>query len=371
MNRHALLPTFAFLVVISGTLANAQTTTISAPAQVEPYERAELFAKASGFVSTVKVDIGDVVKQGQLLAELSIPEMQRELLQKQALLDQSRAAISQSEAGVASARAKIVAAKARVTAAESQVAAANAQLEKHKADIAFAQSELSRITTLVSSRAVNASMQDEKQQQLRAAKAALASAEADIQSAQSQSLAVKSGVQVAEADLKQAEADLIYAQSQSKVAEAVLAHTQALMEYAKIKAPFDGRISQRGVDTGDFVISAASAKTMGASLFTLNRIGRFRIVFNVPESSATHVQIGQKVELKVDSVKEGSFTGEIKRTAGELDKRTRTLRVEAEVTDDKSQLRPGMYGTISVTVGGIRVYLGEGVKDHSGRGNAR
>lgn len=350
MNRRTLFPTFVFLILTYGSFVNAQSTTISAPAQVEPYERAELFAKASGFVSIVKVDIGDVVKKGQLLAELSIPEMKPELLQKQALLDQTRAAISQSEAGVASARAKIVAAKASVAAAVSQVTAASAQLKKHKADIAFAQSELSRITTLVSSRAINASMQDEKQQQLRASKAALSSAEADVQSAQSHSLAVKSGVQVAEADLKQAEADLVYAQSQSKVAEAALAHTVALMEYATIKAPFDGRISHRGIDTGDFVISAASAKTMGDSLFTLNRIGRFRIVFDVPESFATHVQIGQKVELKVDSVKEGSFTGEIKRTTGELDKRTRTLRVEAEVTDDKSKLRPGMYGTITVTV---------------------
>jgi len=57
------------------------------------------------------------------------------------------------------------------------------------------------------------------------------------------------------------------------------------------------------------------------------------------------------VELKVDSIKGSTFIGKIKRTTGELDKRTRTLRVEAEVKDEKSQLRPGMYGTIVVTTG--------------------
>lgn len=351
MNPHILLTIFTLMFVTCGSFAQAQSTTISAPAHVEPYERAEIFAKASGFVAVVHVDIGDEVKKGELLAELSIPEMEQELLQKQALVEQARAAIRQAEAGVTSAQAKVVAARASVASAESQVSAASAQLEKHKADIAFAQSELSRITSLVSSRAVNAALQDEKEQQFRSARAALSSAEADVQSAQSHALAVESGIQVAEADLKQAQADLVYAQSQSKVAEAALAHMETLMEYARITAPFDGRISHRGIDTGDFVISAASSKTMGGSLFTLNRIDRLRIVFDVPESSANRVQIGQQVELRVDSVKDGTFKGEIKRTTGELDQRTRTLRVEAEVNDDKSQLRPGMYGTIAVKAG--------------------
>ena len=119
-------------------------------------------------------------------------------------------------------------------------------------------------------------------------------------------------------------------------------------KFLSVHAPFDGRISHRGIDTGDFVISAASSRIMGESLITLNRVGHFRIIFHVPESTATQMQIGQSVELKVDSIKDHKFTGEIKRTTGELDKQTRTLRVEAEVKDDKSYLLPGMYGTITV-----------------------
>jgi len=216
MNIQTQLLALTVLLSSGGSFANAQPPTISAPAQVEPYERAELFAKASGFVVTVHVDIGDIVKKGQLLAELSIPEMKQEQLKMQALLEQADAAIRQAEAHVASSKAKVVSAGANVAASQSQVAAARAQLEKHKADIAFAESELSRITTLVNSRAVNAAMQDEKQQQFRAAKASLSGAEAEVQSAQSHTQAVEAGVLVAEADQKQAEADLVYALSQRK-----------------------------------------------------------------------------------------------------------------------------------------------------------
>lgn len=348
---HHLILTVVFALTADQLLAQntfSKDATLRQPAQVEPYERAEIVAKASGFVSTVHVDIGDEVKKGQVLAELSIPEMQQELLQKQALVEQSKAAIRQTEAGVTSATAKIAAAKSSVSAAQSQVTAAKAQLEKYSADIAFAESEFSRITQLVNSRAANSGLQDEKQLQLSSARAALSSAQADVQSAQSQALSIQSGVQVAEADLKQAEADLVFAQSQSKVAEAALGQTVALMEYATIKAPFDGGISQRGIDPGDFVMSAAEAK--GEPLFTLNRVDKFRIIFDVPESSANQIKIGQKIELRLDSMKEHVFTGQVKRTAGQLDSRTRTLRVEAEVDKHEGKLQPGMFGMVTTTI---------------------
>lgn len=321
-------------LLLAGYPLHAQETILRQPAQVEPYEQASIVAKASGFVSKVNVDLGDSVKRGDVLIELSIPEMEQERLRMVALVEQADAAIRQSEARVAASQAKIA-------AAQSQVVATKAELVRHQAEIQFARSELSRISTLVSSRSINASMQDEKQRQLDAAQAALASDEAKVK-------ASESNVLVARADEQQSQADLSYAKSQLKVAQASLAYTEAVMQYATIRAPFDGLISHRKIDTGDFVMSAASAA--GEPLLTLNRIGRFRIVFDVPESSATMVKIGQKVELRLDSLKEQVFTGELKRTSGQLDKRTRTLRVEAEVEDLESKLKPGMYGIITTQI---------------------
>lgn len=47
---------------------------ITFPAELIPLERAEIFAKVSGYVGTLKVDIGDKVSKGQLLAVLEAPE---------------------------------------------------------------------------------------------------------------------------------------------------------------------------------------------------------------------------------------------------------------------------------------------------------
>ena len=47
--------------------------------------QAPLYAKVSGYVTKLNVDIGDSVRAGQVLAELSVPELEEQLHQKEAL----------------------------------------------------------------------------------------------------------------------------------------------------------------------------------------------------------------------------------------------------------------------------------------------
>jgi multidrug efflux pump subunit AcrA (membrane-fusion protein) len=53
-------------------------------AALEAFEEADLFAKVSGYLSDVRVDIGDHVKAGQVLAVIDIPEMEQELAEAKA-----------------------------------------------------------------------------------------------------------------------------------------------------------------------------------------------------------------------------------------------------------------------------------------------
>jgi multidrug efflux pump subunit AcrA (membrane-fusion protein) len=45
-------------------------------AEFEPFQQVDLMAKVAGYVQSIKVDIGDRVREGQVLAILEIPEMQ-------------------------------------------------------------------------------------------------------------------------------------------------------------------------------------------------------------------------------------------------------------------------------------------------------
>ena len=246
------------------------------PVQLEAYERTNVYAKASGFLSKVLVDIGDRVEKDQVLAELWIPQMDQEQLQKTALIEQARAAVEQAQA-------RLGTADALVAAAEAKLAVTKASIDQHEAEVAYRRSEHRRITQLVTSRSVSESLQDEKLNQLQSAEAALATAHAEVESA-------AADVEVERAQKLQAQAAVSHAQSQLKVAEADLRQTQILMHYAQIRAPYGGLITRRWVDSGDFVASAAHGKS--EPLFTMDRVDRLRLVFDVPEAESALIQVG-------------------------------------------------------------------------------
>src|SRR5713101_5084534 len=62
-------------------------------ATLEAFEEADLFAKVSGYLSDVRVDIGDHVKAGQVLAVIDVPEMVQELAEAKAQLESKQSSL--------------------------------------------------------------------------------------------------------------------------------------------------------------------------------------------------------------------------------------------------------------------------------------
>jgi RND family efflux transporter MFP subunit len=309
--------------------------TTTQPASVDPYERTDIFAKAAGYVERVDVDIGDRVSKDQVLAELWIPEMRQEHQQKKALLDEAKAKVAQANAARQAAQAMIQAAVAKREESQSLLA-------RYEAEIAYRKSEYGRLQRLLNDRAVQRDQVDEKLSQLQAAQAALASAEAAVRSAEA-------NLRVEQAKLVQAESDLTAAQSRVAVAEANLKQTEILLAYGTIKTPYEGMITSRHVDTGAFIQSAAAGRT--DSLFSVVRTDRLRIVANVPETDAAWVQVGQPALLEVNAIKGRQFPGRVARLSGRLDESTRTMRAEVELTAPHQGLLPGMFGSVTITLG--------------------
>src|SRR5580700_6164304 len=62
-------------------------------ATLEAFEESDLFAKVSGYLSDVRVDIGDHVKAGQVLAIIDVPEMKQELAEAEAQLESKKSSL--------------------------------------------------------------------------------------------------------------------------------------------------------------------------------------------------------------------------------------------------------------------------------------
>jgi RND family efflux transporter MFP subunit len=94
--RLSLAPTVRTATVI----ASPSTITVTLPATTSAFTTANIFARASGYVDKRNVDIGDHVKQGELLAEITAPELDHQIVQAKATLGQSEAALQQNLANM-------------------------------------------------------------------------------------------------------------------------------------------------------------------------------------------------------------------------------------------------------------------------------
>lgn len=332
--------------VVPPTSQPVRRVSNSQPAQVAPSEQTDLYAKVGGYLDSFgqvrhvdgtmrSVDIGDRVTKGQVMAVLSVPEMEQDRLQKAALVEQAQAEVGQSEAAVQAVEAMIDAARAKVEEARAQIA-------RYDAELAYRKSEYERFVALVKERAVSQGLEDEKLNQFRAAEAARQAVGAALTTSQA-------NLRVEEATLIKAKADLVSAKARLKVAQANLEHSTILLNYATIKAPYDGIVTRRWSDTGAFIQSAASGKP--DPLFTIVRVDRLRIIANLPESEASQVQVGVPVTFQENTSRGKSpqpLAGRIVRLAESLDSATRTMRIEIELDAPSPTLRPGMFGSISV-----------------------
>ncbi|WP_456617637.1 MULTISPECIES: efflux RND transporter periplasmic adaptor subunit [unclassified Bradyrhizobium] len=71
---------------------------VTLPATTTAFEAANIFARTSGYIEKRYVDIGDRVKKGDLLAEITAPELDQQIAQAQATLAQNQAALQQAQA---------------------------------------------------------------------------------------------------------------------------------------------------------------------------------------------------------------------------------------------------------------------------------
>jgi RND family efflux transporter MFP subunit len=299
---------------------------VQQPGEIQAIEQTPILPKVSGYIREVLVDIGDRVKTGQLLAEISIPEYEQELKQKQALVAQAQAESTQ-------ARAAINVAKAMLTSAEANVAEAEAAVMRATAEQERAQSEFSRMSDLFADKAITKKILDETQAAQRTAEAARAEALARLNS-------VKAQVAEKQAIVEQAQADAKAVAAKEEVAAADEERLRAIHAYTKITAPYDSVVTERHIDTGHFV---QPGKSSGEKpLFTLARADIARIMVDVPEADAGLVATDGEATIRIPSTGH-AVPGKVTRSGWTLNPATRTLRVAIDLPNDEGKLRPGLY----------------------------
>jgi RND family efflux transporter MFP subunit len=120
---------------------------------------------------------------------------------------------------------------------------------------------------------------------------------------------------------------------------------EALEAFKIIRAPFDGIVTARNTDLGDYIAAGS-----GTQLFRMQQTSPLRVYVTVPQAFADLVKIGTEGELTLDEFPGRKFLGHVTDTAKAIDPTSRTLLTELQIPNETGQLLPGAYALITLQV---------------------
>jgi RND family efflux transporter MFP subunit len=188
----------------------------------------------------------------------------------------------------------------------------------------------------------------EVDQQLRQARADLATAQANLNLSQItanryEDLLKTDSVSKQETD--NAAGDFAAKQATVQSAQANVRRLEELQAFEKIYAPFDGVITARNTDIGALIDSGSSGGSR-TELFHIAQPDKLRVYVSVPEAYSQAAKPGLTADLVLSEFPGRQFPGTLVRTAEAIDLSTRTLLVEIRVNNPTGTLLSGAYAEV-------------------------
>ncbi len=296
----ATLRPVAVVLATRGAIVNA----VDLSGTFRPFEEVDVHAKVAGYIRHIYVDVGDKVRQGQVLAILEVPELNAQVLGAKADIQRSQDAIQRSQSEIERAQSSHSAYHAAYARLKQASTARPGLIAEQELDDALAKDKTS------------------------------------------------------EAEVVSAQAALAESRSQLAVAQANLERLAALEKYSQITAPFAGVVTKRYADTGALIQAGTASDTQSLPVVRLAEWSKLRLLVPVPESAVPRVHLGSVVKVRVPTL-DRTFEGKVARFADALDQQTRTMDTEIDVENLDGTLVGGMYAETDLTLqqsdGGLTV----------------
>jgi HlyD family secretion protein len=320
-----LLPVLAVLALLSGCRwpwgADAPEGTLTLPGTVEAHEVPVAF-QVGGRIAVLRVDEGDRVTAGDVMAELD-PEDAR--------LDAARTAAEAESA------AQVLAAMVAGTRPQ-EVKVARATLARAEADLGLARTERDRVKALREEQAVPQADLDRAERQVAAAEAARSEAAERLNLA---------------AEGPRAE-DVARARADHAARAAAAGEARRRLAYARLGSPVDGVVTLRQAERGEVVQS-------GQAVFRVAETAHPWVRAYLDEPELPRVRLGEEAEVRADGLKGTVWKGRLTFIAQDAEftpkvVETRELRsdlvyrIKVEVEDPTGSLKIGMPVDVRLTL---------------------
>jgi membrane fusion protein, multidrug efflux system len=315
-------------VVISTAPASVRTVPagFDATGSFEADETSDIAPLVAGRVVSTPANVGDFVKQGQVICELDHRDAQLRLDQAKAQLDQATAALRQAQSRIGwNGTGTFDPSKL------PEVAAARANYESAQAQARLAAADAKRYENLVATGDVSRSAFEKARTQQE-------TADAQANAAHQQYDAALNLARQSWGSVENSQAGLEGMRAQLAQAEKGLADTT-------IRAPFDGYITARPVAAGEYV-------ALSNKIATIVRIRTLKLQLQTPEQRASRIQTGMAVVARVSAYPDRDFNGKVTAINPSINPASRMFLVEAHFDNPDQRLRPGMFSTARILLPG-------------------
>jgi HlyD family secretion protein len=289
---------------------------LNATGYIMAAHRVELSSKVIGRVAWVGVEMGDLVKKGQVLVRLEDDEFKTRLAQQQALLDSAKARLAELVAGPR----------------DQEIAQAKAQLDRALVEADNAERDYKRLSAIRATRSLS-------QPELDDAESLMKSRSIQVESQRQQYELLKAGTRPEQINAQKATVAQL---------QAALDQAQTDLENTVIRAPADSTILERNVEVGEFVttgfVGDRGAKGFVVSIADLNDL---LVELDISQNDFAKVVDQQPCWIVTDAYPDKKYRGTVQLIAPVANRQKATIEVRVKVEDPDGLLKPDMNATVS------------------------
>jgi len=298
-------------VQISPVISRPISYSISMTGDIIPMMQVDIFPKVSGYLESINVRLGDMVRKGQLIAQIDKADYLHKVKEAEARVSYARSQLQEIETGTRI--EELRQAEEVVRQAESRFN--NARIQRERIEALYKRGVISKKEFDLSEMEYTIS-------------------EAQLEASREHLKLLKEG---ARKEVREA------SQAKLKEAEATLAQEKLKLQYTKIIAPFSGEVSRRYVDEGALV-------SPSTPIVNLVHTDTLKVLANILEKDIPYLKKGMNVRVRVEAFTDKIFEGKIMHISSSLDLNTRTLQAEIYIPNNEHLLKPGMFSRIEITL---------------------